>query len=256
MKRAGLWPRLEGAIGHLVVATVDLCASGRAKQHGIEAFVRLSRRGGCASAGRGFATRFWPQPIPQISCSEPLFEAKVAESVAVGQWAHTNALHLAAGGLFLTFALFYFQIFHWLTAKWAPFVATLLALAVAWSATVLTNYWWVQQAQRWAERQTPSCLEEALADSSSASYAAWSGELLRRLPGLDSPDWTSLLMADAAALAAIAVARRLADVPARSTRDPILEATTMDVLLAAGGTGQEVAAGVLRLCYLTGRHDS
>jgi hypothetical protein len=27
----------------------------------------------------------------------------------------------------------------------------------------------------------------------------------------------------------------------------------MDVLLAAGGTGQEVAAGVLRLCYLTGR---
>lgn len=28
----------------------------------------------------------------------------------------------------------------------------------------------------------------------------------------------------------------------------------MDVLLAAGGTGQEVAAGVLRLCYLTGRN--
>ena len=27
----------------------------------------------------------------------------------------------------------------------------------------------------------------------------------------------------------------------------------MDVLLAAGGTGQEVAAAVLRLCYLTGR---
>jgi hypothetical protein len=155
--------------------------------------------------GAAFATRFWPQPIPQISCSEPLFEAKVSESVAVGRWAHTNALHLACVGLFLTLALFYFQIFHWLTAKLAPFVATLLALAVAWGATVLTDYWWMQQAQRWAQRQTPSCLEEALADPSSASYAAWSGEVFRLLPGLDAPNWASLLMADAAALATIAV---------------------------------------------------
>jgi hypothetical protein len=30
------------------------------------------------------ATRFWPQPIPQITCNEPLFDAKVLESVAVG----------------------------------------------------------------------------------------------------------------------------------------------------------------------------
>jgi hypothetical protein len=112
---------------------------------------------------------------------------------------------LAGVGLLLTLALFYFQIFHWLTAKLAPFVATLLALAVAWGATVLADYWWMQQAQRWAQRQTPSCLEEALADPSSASYAAWSGEVFRLLPGLDAPNWASLLMADAAALATIAV---------------------------------------------------
>ncbi len=152
------------------------------------------------------ATRFWPQPIPQISCNEPLFDAKVAEAVAVGNWAHTNLLHLAGVALVLTSALFYFQVFHWLTAKLAPFVSAVLALTVAWGATVLTGYWWMQQAQRWAERQTPSCLEQALADPLSASYAAWSGELLRRLPSFDTPHWASLLMADAAILATTAVA--------------------------------------------------
>jgi hypothetical protein len=150
-------------------------------------------------------TRFWPQPIPEISCNEPLFDAKVAESVAVGQWAHRNVLHLAGIGLLFTVALFYFQVFHWLTARFAPIVSTLLALVVAWGATVLTDYWWIQQVQRWAERQRPSCLEEALADSASASYAAWSGELFRRLPSFDAPHWASLLMADAVALTTIAV---------------------------------------------------
>jgi hypothetical protein len=63
----------------------------------------------------------------------------------------------------------------------------------------------MRQAQRWAERQTPSCLEEALADPWAASYAAWSGELFRRLTGFDTPHWASLLMTDAAVVATIAV---------------------------------------------------
>jgi hypothetical protein len=136
-------------------------------------------------------------PDPGLECNPAdLIGSQIAHAEAFGNWLFLGSFWAAAGVALLVWAALYLQLFHKAVGRLAWMAATLVCMVVG----VILAAYWLRSGTAWAFDQRPSCLDEALATASAASYASMSGRIL------DSPSWQRLVYADLGALVIVASA--------------------------------------------------